>query len=270
MMPGALGEIGANQLALLAHAAATNRVALLHAADDSTAAELETLAGTYRANPNARYGALLAPAAIVPGVTSVDTRTVSYEALAAGIMARNDRLYGVNDPAAGAHGRSSFAIDLTATFTDAERDALNTAGVNVARSIYGQVQTYGYRTLADPEDGWGLLSNARLNMQITAELEAVAESYVFSQIDGRGVRISQFGADLVGKLIPYYESGALFGATAGEAFYVDVGQAVNPVDQLAQGILRAVVGVRMSPFAELVVIEVVKVAIDQPLTALAA
>jgi hypothetical protein len=269
-VPGVLGEDPDNHLLLLAHGAENNRVALLHGEADATAAELEALAATYRANANARYGALFAPAAIVPGLTSADTRTVAYDALAAGIMARNDRLHGVNDPAAGAHGRSAFAIDLTSAFTDAERESLNDAGVNVARSIYGQVQTYGYRTLADPETGWGLLSNARLNMEITAKLEAVAEMYVFAQIDGRGAKISQFGSDLVAVCIPYYESGALFGETAPDAFYVDVGPSVNPVESLAQGILRAVVGVRMSPFAELVVIEVVKVAIDQPLTALAA
>jgi phage tail sheath protein FI len=263
-VPGSLGTSATAQGKVLDHAAEANRIALLAAPTD-VAADLQTLADTFATNVNARYGALFAPQAVVPGLTSGTTRTVDYPALAAGIIARNDALYGVNDPAAGVHGISRFAIDLTATYTDDERESLNDAGVDIARSIYGQVQTYGYRTLAELDTGWGLLSNARLNMAIVAKCEAVAERYVFSQLDGRRVRINQFGADLTGVLVPYYESGQLFGETAQDAFYVDVGQAVNPDEQLAQGILRAVIGLRMSPFAELVVIEIVKVATDQPL-----
>jgi hypothetical protein len=103
-------------------------------------------------------------------------------------------------------------------------------------------------------------------MQIVAKAEAIAENYVFAQIDGRRVKISQFGADLTGMLVPYYESGALFGDTVDDAFYVDVGPAVNTLESIAAGILRAVVGLRMSPFAELVIVEIVKVAVETPLS----
>jgi hypothetical protein len=263
-IPGTLGDADTARDALLTHAGVNNRIALMVTAEDDPAA-LETLAAALRSNVNARYGALFVPQATVPGITSADTRIVDYAPIAAGIMARNDALYGVNDPAAGVHGISRFALDVAATFTDADRETLNDAGVDVARNVYGQVMTYGYRTVADPEDGWGLLSNARLNMAIVAQCEAVAERYVFAQLDGRRVKVNQFGADLTGVLIPFYESGQLFGTTADDAFYVDVGPAVNPVDQLADGVLRAVIGVRMSPFAELVVIEIVKVATEQTL-----
>jgi hypothetical protein len=265
-VPAALGDPATAGSDILAHCAANNRIALLGAPSDATAAaDLIALAATLSSDENARYGALFAPQVVVPGVASGTTRTVDYPALAAGIMARNDTLYGVNDPAAGVHGISRFAIDVAATFTDADREALNDGGVDIVRSVFGQVMTYGYRTLADPDTGWGLLSNARLNMAITAQCEAVAERYVFAQLDGRGVAINRFGSDLTGVLVPFYESGQLYGASAQEAFYVDVGPGVNPASQLAQGILRAVVAVRMSPFAELVVIEIVKVASDQPL-----
>jgi hypothetical protein len=267
--PGSSGADPTAYSPLMAHAAANNRIALLHAAPTATASALGTLAATLRADVNARYGALFAPAAIVPGVAGGTSRTVSYDALAAGIMARNDLLNGVNDPAAGSHGTSRFATDLALVFTDAERATLNTAGVDVARSVYGQIQTYGYRTVADPALGWGLLSNARLNMAITAELDAVAQRYVFAQIDGRRVKINQFGADLVGVLVPYYESGQLYGETAQDAFFVDVGAAINTDTTIANGELHAVVGIKMSPFAEWVVIEIVKVAIDQPLALVA-
>ena len=262
-VPGALGVAAHDDL--LAHVGANNRIALLDADSDATAAELEALAAGMSTDPNARYAALFAPAATVPGVTSGTTRTVPYSAIQAGIISRNDASYSPNVPAAGVMGMSRFALDLTARFTDAERETLNEAGVDIARVMYGQVETYGYRTLAPDSTGWLSLANARLNMEIVAKAEAVGERYVFSQIDGRRVKISQFGAELTGMLVPYYEAGSLYGASPAEAFFVDVGSAVNTDESIAAGELHAVIGLRMSPFAEWVLIEIVKVAADQAL-----
>jgi hypothetical protein len=268
-VPGASGVLSTTHDALIAHAAENNRIALLDTDPDATAIELTTLGGTLSDDANARYAALFAPAAIVPGLTSADTRTVPYSALEAGIMSRNAAAFTPNVPAAGINGISRFATDLTATFTDAEREDLNDAGVDVARLVYGQVETYGYRTLAPVDSGWSNLGNARLNMEIVAKAEAIGERYMFAQLDGRGIKISQFGAELSGMLVPYYDAGSLYGESAHDAFFVDVGPAVNTAETIANGELHAVVGARMSPFAEFVVIEIVKVATDQPLAVIA-
>jgi phage tail sheath protein FI len=260
-----LGTDAATHASLIAHAGANNRIALLDAPADSDATDLEALAGTYVGDVNARYAALFAPPAIVPGVTSGTTRTVPYSALEAGIISRNDAAYNPNVPAAGDLGVSRFALDLGARFTDAERESLNAAGVDIARVMWGQVKTYGYRTLAPDDTGWLGLGNARLNMEIVAKAEAIGEHYVFAQIDGRRVKISQFGAELTGMLVPYEEAGALYRLDDTAGFFVDVGPAVNTDALLATGELHAVIGLRMSPFAEYVVIEIVKVAADQTL-----
>lgn len=264
-VPAAMGVDAVAQDDLLDFAAATNRIALIDAAPDADAAALSTAAAALSASPNARYGALFAPGAIIQGVTTGSTRTVPYSAIEAGIMSRNSARFSPNVPAAGVNGISRFAIDLTATFTDAERESLNEDGVDIARSLYGQVETYGYRTLASIESGWANLGNARLNMEIVAKGETIGERYVFSQIDGRRVKISQFGAELSAMLVPYYEAGSLYGSTPDEAFFVDVGRQVNTDETIANGELHAVLGLRMSPFAEYVVIEIVKVASDQSL-----
>jgi hypothetical protein len=230
---------------------------------------LSALATTLAGDANARYAALFAPAAIVPGLTSADTRTVPYSALEAGIMSRNAAAFTPNVPAAGVNGISRFATDLAATFTDAEREDAKRRRRGRCPLVYGQVETYGYRTLAPVDSGWSNLGNARLNMEIVAKAEAVGERYMFAQIDGRGIKISQFGAELSGMLVPYYDAGSLFGESAHDAFFVDVGPAVNTVETIANGELHAVIGVRMSPFAEYVVIEIVKVATDQPLAVIA-
>lgn len=268
-VPGALGQAVDTHTALLAHAAANNRIALIDDVTTANAAALTATATAMSSTVNARYGAFFAPAGIVPGVTSAATRTIAWSALEAGIMARNDTTYSPNVAAAGVNGRSRFAIDLTGTFTDVEREALNDAGVDIVKPVYGEIRAYGYRTLADADTGWSLLSNARLNMEIVAKAEEIGERYLFSQIDGRRIVIGQFGADLTGMLIPYYDAGSLYGESAADAFYVDVGEAINTPETIAAGELHAVIGARMSPFAEYVVIEIVKVATETPLAAVA-
>lgn len=255
--------------ALLDHAAATNRVALLHA-DESDATLMQAAAAALAVSENARYGALFMPDAVVPGVTPGTTRTVPYAAVEAGIIARNDVSLNPNVAAAGVNGQAVFAIDLAERYTDQEYADLNEAGVDMARIIFDGVRTYGYRSLVEegsPAGVWLDFGWARLNMDIVAHAEAVGEGYVFSQIDGRGHTISSFGGDLRAMLVPMYEAGALYGATADQAFDVNVGSAVNTADTIANGELHAVIQVRMSPFAEWVVIEIVKVATTQAIAA---
>jgi hypothetical protein len=53
-------------------------------------------------------------------------------------------------------------------------------------------------------------------------------------------------------LKPYYDVGALYGATAAEAFFVDVGPQVNTPETIAALKIRALLILRMSPFGEIV------------------
>ena len=258
----------ATQSALLAHAYANNRVALLSTADGN-ATVIAGAATALNTDANARYGALFAPSAIVPGVVAGTTRTVPYAAVQAGIIARNDFVYSPNQPAAGELGQSVFALDIADHYTDLEYQDLNDAGASMARLIYGGVRTYGYRTVVDSTKvpDWLMFGWARTNMAITADAEAIGEHYVFSQIDGRGHTLSEFNGDLSAMLAGYWESDALFGATAQEAYSVDTGSSVNTPDTIANGELHAVISVRMSPDAEWVVIEIVKVASNVALPA---
>jgi len=260
----------ANQSALLAHAAATNRVALL-STTDGTAAALTAAATGLKTDQNARYGALFAPSATIPGVVAGTTRTVPYTAIVAGIISRNDVAYTPNQPAAGSLGQAVNALDVNGRYTDAEYASLNTAGVNMARVIYGGVRTYGYRSLVDPTTTpqWLNFGWARLNMAICAGADSIGERYVFTQLDGRRRTIAQFGGELSAMLAPYYDKGALYGESAQEAYDVDVGAQVNTQTTIANGELHAVLSVRMSGMAEWVVIEIVKVATNQPLPAAA-
>ena len=254
------------QKALLQHAYDMNRVAVMdtaYAATPSKATLLAQAAGL-RDDPNARYGALFAPWAEVPGLVAGTVRLVPYSAVQAALMARQPN---ANVPAAGKNGESRYAIGVVGGFTDPDREELNTGGVDIAREMFGGVRTYGYRTLADPAKlrGWIGLNNVRLVMEIKAKAYAIAEDFTFHQIDGEGIVFEKFAGQLTGMLIPYFESGALYGTAADEAFFVDVGNAVNTSETIADGQIRAVIYIRTSPFAELVHIDIVKQAVTEVL-----
>jgi hypothetical protein len=251
---------------LLAHAAATNRVALLDTAllaDWTDPAQLIALGESLQADANARYGAMFSPYAVIPGVAGGTTRTIAYSAIQAGIIARNDVGANPNVAAAGQMGISMSALDLVARYTDQQYQDLNEAGVNMARLMFGLVETYGYRSLVDPagaDQQWLDFGHARLNMAIVAQADVIGQRYVFTQMDGRRKTIARFGGDLRAMLARFYELDALYGQSAQEAFQVNVGPNINTEETIANGELHAQLLVRMSPFAELVVIDIVKVA----------
>lgn len=257
----------AAHLALLDHAQTARRTAYLDAPDTAVVATLTAAADALRGT-SARFGGLFAPWAVVRGTLPGTTRVVPYSAIAAGITARNDRQFTANVAPAGVNGQSTTALDVTEEFTDDERTTLNDAGIIVARPIYGGIRTYGFRSLVDPDadPNWVQLTGSRLYMEVAAEGSGIAENYVFAQFDGKGHKLSEYGGDLVGMLLGFYNEGALFGETADEAFRVDVGPQVNPVSELAEGRVRAIITMRMSPFGEHVVLEIVKARTEEVLS----
>jgi len=261
--------------ALLAHAAGTatagvNRIALLDGASTDTETQLKAEAAALRGTVQDRYGALWAPWATIPGLAPGTSRSVPWSVIQAGICARNDAAGNVNQAGGGSWGVSRYATGLLSTFTDAEREALLLAGVNTARSVYGVIENYAFRTLVDPNGvrgAWRELNHARTNMAIVAKSEEVGEEIIFSQLDGKGHTIAKFNGMLAGMLKGLYDDGALYGDEPAEAFTVNTGPAVNTPATLAEGTLKAVLAVRMSPHGELIYIEIVKVPITVALAA---
>lgn len=265
-MPGRTTTVAYGQLT--SHAQARNRMALLDATDVGVAGTLNSTGATQRGDTNARYGMLFAPWIVIPGLVPNTTRIIPPSAMAAGLMARNDATGSPNRPAAGNNGISRYALDVHFGFTDAERDLLNTNGVNIIRNTFSQVKLYGYRTGVNPSTvpNWLQANNVRMYMAIVAKGQNIAEEHVFKVIDGRGLEAAAFGGELKGMLTPYWEDGSLYGSVPGEAFSVDVSDAVNTPASIALGELHALVSLRISPFAELVVLQIVKVPVTQSLT----
>lgn len=249
------------RLALAVHAEAHGRIAISSAASSATGATVIADATIASITPDQeRRIGLFAPDVIVP-VSAGVTRTISPEAIVMGLMSKRDgEGYSQNQPAAGALGESEVATNVAFSYIDTDRTTLNVNGVNILRSMYDGVRVYGYRTLADPstDDNWVSLANARLFMAIEAKADEIAERFVFRQLDGRRLTITEFGGALTGMLLPYWQIGSLYGTTPDEAFRVDIGPNVNTDETIANRELRASIVLRVSEFAEEVIIDIVK------------
>ncbi|HEY7418006.1 MAG TPA: hypothetical protein VH593_22690 [Ktedonobacteraceae bacterium] len=257
--PGRTTDVGHNQIE--DHASLNNRVALLDLPDSPTAATLLASAAAARGGGQ-RFGASFAPWLVVPGVVLGTVRVVPPSGAVAGLIARNDNTLGVNRPSAGNAGSLRTAIGLSQpAWDDATRESLNAGSVNVIRTMFNGIRVYGWRSLvnASTDSNWVNFANSRLIIQLKAELDEVGENFVFSEIDGQnGITITSFNGGLTGVLLGHFLSGELFGDTPGQAFIVDTGPTVNTLETIANGELHAVCQVKLSPFAEWVVIQIVK------------
>jgi phage tail sheath protein FI len=253
--------------ALLAHASACRRNALLDLPDTSDALVLSAAVAALDDVDGVRFAAAFAPWVVYPAQTSPATVTIPYSGVQAGLIARSDAATGnPNVPAAGANGISRMALGLSQTYSDDVREALNVAGVDVAILKYGTVRTYGYRSAAGPDDpNWLWYGGARELNALAHESDAIAENYVLRQIDGQGALFASLHNDLKGMCLEHYRRGALYGVTPDEAFAVDTGSTVNTPATIAAGEVHAVVRAKTSPAAEWVQISIVKVPIERSL-----
>ena len=249
--------------ALLDHAAANNRFALLDVANGDTVAAMVTDGGLIPAT-NTEYGMSAGQWVNIPapaGVVGGSARQVPGSAVVAALIARADALGNPNRAAAGRDFPLQYATSFTRDVTDAERTTLLNAGINTFATIFGVLEFYGFQTKVaqSPDTPFWQANASRGRMWIAAQARSVGEWYVFRPIDGRGLLAKQLEADLDDILLRLYNANGLYGATPQEAFATTVGPAVNTVGSVALGELHAVAEVRFSPHAKSVVIDLVSV-----------
>lgn len=270
--PGQLMAPGKHDVAqheaLLRAAEFGNRVAYLDADPAMDEAGLTAHVARLRTLEVDRYGGLFAPRAVIPGLAVGTRRIVPWSGIQGGLTAYRDTFGNPAQPAAGRYGISRAALDLEREYDDDERERLMLAGVNTARIVQQTVRAYGFRSLVDPDGprrAWLQLSGVRTAMAIKAEADAEAENYVFAVVDGRLRKIGEFHGALAGICMRYWSNDALFGATSEDAFRIDTGDGVNTPETIADGQLRAVLLLKVSPFAEFVEVQIVKQAITEAL-----
>jgi uncharacterized protein len=170
----------------------------------------------------------------------------------AGVWARNDDTRGVHKAPANEVLRG--VIDLETNITRGEHDQLNPIAVNCIRSFPGQgIRIWGARTLSsDPE--WRYLNVRRLFNFVEKSILSGTNWVVFEPND-------RFLWGAVRRTITMFlrrvwRSGALFGRTPEEAFYVKCDEENNPEENRDAGILTVDVGIAPVKPAEFVVFRI--------------
>jgi len=247
-----LEGVKAVQLAMIAHCELmADRVAILDAPPGLGAQQVRE----WRMNDagyDSKYATLYWPWIKVLDPVKGKPELIPPSGYVAGVWARSDETRGVHKAPANEVVRG--VVDLATNITRGEHDQLNPVAVNCIRVFPGQgIRIWGARTLSsDPE--WRYLNVRRLFNFVEKSILDGTNWVVFEPNDRflwGSVRrtITMF-------LRRVWRSGALYGRTPEEAFFVKCDEENNPPEDRDAGILTVDIGIAPVKPAEFIVFRV--------------
>jgi hypothetical protein len=131
----------------------------------------------------------------------------------------------------------------------------------------GGVEAYGYRSLSADTVNFPLLSDQDFLNFVAWNVVRILRPRVWDVVDVNGQFFDRCAKDIVGFLEGLRTSGQIFpnivnGQVIDPGYTVDTGPDVNTPTLLAQNVVTATVAVRKSPTAELINIDITKVAVS--------
>jgi phage tail sheath protein FI len=199
------------------------------------------------------YGSFYFPWLVVQDPLSGERANVPPSGHMAGVYARVDGTRGVhkapaNEPIRGVN-------DLTYNVTNEDQEALNPAGVNCIRFFSDAgIRVWGARTVDAAASEWRYINVRRLFSMTEESIGRGTRWVVFEPNDytlWKSVR-----RDVSGFLTRLWRSGALFGRTPEEAFFVKCDEETNPPDVINAGQLITIVGMAPVKPAEFIVFRI--------------
>jgi hypothetical protein len=170
----------------------------------------------------------------------------------AGVWARTDETRGVWK--APANDTIRGCLDIERPITKNEQALLNPIGINCIRPFGTRgIRIWGARTLSSDSD-WRYINVRRLFNMIETSILDGTQWAVFEPNDMKlweGV-----SRTLTGFLTGLWKSGALFGASADQAFYVKCDAETNPPESIDEGKLVVEVGLAPVKPAEFVIFRI--------------
>jgi hypothetical protein len=247
---------------LLAHAAATGKIALLALPATATPAEAETAAASLAADPNGAYGGIFYPHLIIPDGGA--TRTISPEGYVAAVRARAHRDVGFWQAPAGDRARTRWVLGTSTTIDTDLNDTLADAMVNGIVTTGAKTRLYGWSSLAADREGLGLLTARDALNNLTLSVKTVLEPFVFDVNDSKGHLRSYIESAVVGVLDPIAKRNGFYALTVDgqdvdPGYRVSVDTSLNPITLQAENKVVVAISVRLSPIAQLIQVEIIKV-----------
>lgn len=180
------------------------------------------------------------------------TRTIPPCGHVAGIFARTDETRGVHKAPANEVLRDVLGLEVQ--ITKGEQDELNPIGVNAIRAFPGRgIRVWGARTLSS-DPSWRYINVRRLFSMIEQSIENGTQWVVFEPNDANlWARVER---DITAFLKVIWRTGALFGTTPDQAFYVKCDEETNPPELRDLGQMRVEIGMSPVKPAEFVIFSV--------------
>lgn len=197
-----------------------------------------------------KFAAMYYPRLQVYDPVSKGVSFVSPSGHMAGIYARVDQERGVHK--APANVVVYGAVGLEYNVSKNEQEGLNPKGINVIRSMNGNIRVWGARTLGGDDNGEYKYINVRRLMSFIAE--SIDEGTQFAVFEPNNKALWQkIIRSVSGFLTNVWRDGALFGDTPEQAFYVKCDESTNPPEVRELGQVITEIGVAIVKPAEFVI-----------------
>jgi len=171
----------------------------------------------------------------------------------AGIYARTDEQRGVHK--APANTPVLGALNVAYYISKPKQDLLNPQGVNCIRNMNGNITVWGARTAGGDKNGeWKYINVRRLFLFLRKSIDEGTQWVVFEPNDPS--LWGKIRRNLTAFLTNVWRSGALFGLTPEEAFYVKCDAETNPPEVRDLGQVITEIGVAIVRPAEFVIFRV--------------
>jgi hypothetical protein len=248
---------------MIAHANANHRIAICSFAEDETPLGAVAAAADYADFSNSEHAGFFYPWVTVQREAGAFVN-IPPDGYVAGKRALAHNTVGAWQTYAGLISEGSFVRGISTAISKSVGDTLDQGRVNAIRLINNRVRIYGARSASSDEDNFRFLNSQEMLNYVVVEAQRVLEDLVFSTIDGRQALFSRVKARLVGVLEPirvaggFFEAFNEFGERIDYGYTVTVDESINPVSQLAGGLVRAKIGMRVSSVADQIEVEVVK------------
>jgi len=249
---------------LIAHANSYNRVAIVHSAAATSIANAITAARTMATESHTEHASYYFPWVFQP--TDVDgvTRMIPPVGYAAAVRARAHNQVGPHHPGAGIISNARYITALELEVDKTNGDLLDADGCNAIRIINGTIRVYGARSLSTDTANFRYITAQDVVNGVVVDANRTLEDLIFAVIDGRSSIFASISARLVAILEPLRRAGALYEAFDANGKRMDYGYTVkcdagiNPAIQLATGLVKAKVGVRVSSVGDKINVDITK------------
>lgn len=215
--------------------------------DELTAANIQGGTG------NSTYAAMYFPRIQVFDPAGSKLDHVPPSGHIAGIYARVDTERGVHKAPANAVVRGALGVEHR--LSRADQEGLNPAGINLIRDLNGNLVVWGARTLGGDANGeWKYINVRRLFLFLRESIDEGTQWAVFEPNDT--ALWAKITRNVTAFLTNVWRSGALFGTTPAEAFYVRCDASTNPPEVRDLGQVVTEIGVAVVRPAEFVIFRI--------------